>query len=274
MNLPTENIFASGSSSNGFSTPPQIRRSPQLPPLTQGRKFTNLTDDEDDSDDEKDTNPLNSLLIHGIKKIKTFDPDLLEDEDDDDEQLKITIDTSNFGIKKYSTELFPCKITGSKRILPMEHETELKRVRNDFVVEEIKHEIENKYSELIYLEAVGMIRMMRKSKHRGVTSSNFQSGSSTTNDISSTDSALSLPVGSNNYWERSTRLKLSYRIRREDNDIQFALIIYEHVTKNPTTRRNLMVEFKSTKSRSSEKIKNHLKSDKKMICASKKSLRF
>lgn len=244
-----------------------------MPPLTQGRKFANLTDDEDDSDDEKDTNQLNSLLIHGIKQIKTFDPDLLEDEEYDDEQLKITIDTSNFGIKKYSTELFPCKITtGSKRIHPLENETELKRVKNDFVVEEIKHE--NKYSELIYLEAVGMIRMMRKSKHRGVTSSNFQSGSSTTNDVTSTDSALSLPVGSNNYWERSTRLKLSYRIRREDNDIQFALIIYEHVTKNPATRRNLMVEFKSTKSRSSEKIKNHLKSDKKMMCASKKSLRF
>lgn len=246
-----------------------------MPPLTQGRKFINLTDDEDESDVEEDSKTLNNLLIHGIKKIKTFDPDLLEDDDDDDEQLKITIDTSNFGIKKYSTELFPCKITtGSKRILPMENETELKKVKNDFVVEEIKHEIENKYSELIYLEAVGMIRMMRKSKHRGVTSSNFQSGSSTTNDIQLSDSALSLPVGSNNYWERSTRLKLSYRIRREDNDIQFALIIYEHVTKNPATRRNLMVEFKSTKSRSSEKLKNHLKSDKKVISSSKKSLRF
>lgn len=80
------------------------------------------------------------------------------------------------------------------------------------------------YTDLQYLEAVGVLHMSQPTKHRGVAP--VQSDYSPTNTS-----------------DRDVRLRISYRIRHRDQSVQFALIQYEHVTKNPRARRNLLAEF-------------------------------
>lgn len=93
------------------------------------------------------------------------------------------------------------------------------------------------YSELRYLEAIGSIRTIRRSKHPGI---NKLPTTSTHTEMVTTTVPLISPE-SQNGWDRKTKLKLSYRIGNTTNDIQFALIIYEPLTM--VTRRNLLEEF-------------------------------
>lgn len=93
------------------------------------------------------------------------------------------------------------------------------------------------YTELRYLEAIGSIRTIRRSKHPGI---NKLPTSFTHSEMITTTTPLISPE-SQNGWDRKTKLKLSYRIGNTANDIQFALIIYEPLTM--VTRRNLLEEF-------------------------------
>lgn len=92
-------------------------------------------------------------------------------------------------------------------------------------------DVESQYSALQYIESIGILRKIMTPKHRGV--SNIHG---------------SLPSG---HQDRNAKLKISYRIRLLDGDVQFVLIIYEHLVKQRNSRRNLMAEFNAMKSTSS-----------------------
>ena len=92
--------------------------------------------------------------------------------------------------------------------------------------------VSGNYSELKYLEAIGSIRTIRRAKHPGIN----VVPTNKTNPVSPFVSPES-----QNVWDRKTKLKISYRVGLLNQDIQFALIVYEPMT--AISRRNLMEEF-------------------------------
>lgn len=99
------------------------------------------------------------------------------------------------------------------------------------------------YSDLMYFESVGFLRSQNKSKYHGISNAQTSSGNNSSSPVTSS----SLPNDLTNMPHmRKTKLKLSYRIRRHDNQLQIALIIYEHLSRNPASRRNLLQEFQKT----------------------------
>lgn len=90
-----------------------------------------------------------------------------------------------------------------------------------------------KSSEIKYIEAVGTVRKLRKLKHRGIDSRS--------KEVRIYES----PTGK--HWEPgNTKLKISYRESVNQNDLQFVLVIYQHIDNNPRCRRDLMAEFAKT----------------------------
>lgn len=88
------------------------------------------------------------------------------------------------------------------------------------------------YSELNYLESIGSIRTIRRAKNRDINK--IPTRTQTATPFVSPESQ--------NGWDRKTKLKISYRISTtNENDVQFALIIYEPMTM--LIRRNLLEEF-------------------------------
>ncbi|XP_055910345.1 uncharacterized protein LOC129944730 [Eupeodes corollae] len=83
---------------------------------------------------------------------------------------------------------------------------------------------EVKYSELKYFEAIGILRSSVQPEHKG-----FRNSST---------------LNANGSWDRETKIQISYRTRLDDNDVQFALIIYTNLHPySALSRRNLMTEF-------------------------------
>lgn len=103
------------------------------------------------------------------------------------------------------------------------------------------------YSDLKYIESFGVLRMCRSKKSRNNHSVVGSSDDRTSN--------------------RSIQLQISYRVNiNNDDDIQLALVVYEHVTKNPKIRRNLMGEFcveKSNVENKQQEVTSPPLSDKK-----------
>nr|XP_019565647.2 proline-rich receptor-like protein kinase PERK9 [Aedes albopictus] len=99
---------------------------------------------------------------------------------------------------------------------------------------------QNTYSELQYLEAIGIVRSFHESKHRGTRTSHHIPRDDTSPEepatpATSTDSADSP--------DKRTKLKLSYRLHRQTADPQFALIIYEDLMhRSSKVRRNLFCD--------------------------------
>lgn len=92
--------------------------------------------------------------------------------------------------------------------------------------------ISKPYSELHYLESIGSIRTIRRAKHPDINK--IPTRTQTATPFVSPESQ--------NGWDRKTKLKISYRIgATNENDIQFALIVYEPMTM--LIRRNLLEEF-------------------------------
>ncbi|XP_055536538.1 uncharacterized protein LOC129725104 [Wyeomyia smithii] len=109
---------------------------------------------------------------------------------------------------------------------------------------------QNVYSELRYLEALGTVRMASETKHRGTRTTHHIPRRTPTGD--SLDTMPPTPP-STNPVEKRTRLKLSYRTHQNSGEIQFALIIYEDISRRPTTvRRNLFAEESTSPLRSPE----------------------
>lgn len=88
------------------------------------------------------------------------------------------------------------------------------------------------YSELNYLESIGSIRTIRRAKNPDINK--IPTRTQTATPFVSPESQ--------NGWDRKTKLKISYRVSTtNENDVQFALIIYEPMTM--LIRRNLLEEF-------------------------------
>ncbi|XP_037030843.1 uncharacterized protein LOC119070551 [Bradysia coprophila] len=91
----------------------------------------------------------------------------------------------------------------------------------------------SKNTEIKYIEAVGTVRKLRKLKHRGIDSRS--------KEIRIYES----PTG--RHWESgNTKLKISYRENVNQSDLQFVLVIYQHIDNSPRCRRDLMTEFAKT----------------------------
>jgi hypothetical protein len=95
--------------------------------------------------------------------------------------------------------------------------------------------MQNQYSDLMYLESVGTLRLIKRAKHRGVRQTQVQS------DLEAAGTTSQMVP---EFDEKNTKLKISYRVGKHRQDIQFALIVFEQLTRNPATRRNLMSDFK------------------------------
>lgn len=88
------------------------------------------------------------------------------------------------------------------------------------------------YSDLNYLESIGSIRTIRRAKNPDINK--IPTRTQTATPFVSPESQ--------NGWDRKTKLKISYRVSTtNENDVQFALIIYEPMTM--LIRRNLLEEF-------------------------------
>lgn len=80
------------------------------------------------------------------------------------------------------------------------------------------------YSELKYFQVNGILRSSLHPEHKS-----FRNSST---------------LNANGSWDRETKIQISYRTRLDDNDIQFALIIYTNLHPySALSKRNLMTEF-------------------------------
>jgi hypothetical protein len=221
------------SSESSLITPPkkQIDTIPNElklpPPLHQGRKFLPLSEDEcEDSDISESNSPV------CISTQKTSTP-IDEGEQSDTmpllEDSLVSFARTNDSEDEGSTP----KAEPNKKKTKVDHQPVLLTVKSH-------------YSDLKYLEAIGLLRIRRKKKHRGTIPELNQSMNQSTevvnNNETSPSSAFSM-AGLSDCWERRTKLKISYRINELDKNVQFALILYEHLTKTTRTRRNLLMDF-------------------------------
>ncbi|XP_055371217.1 uncharacterized protein LOC129605460 [Condylostylus longicornis] len=110
------------------------------------------------------------------------------------------------------------------------------------------------YSDLHYIESVGCLITSNRSKYPGVQplpigGTNLEIGNVKKSEIKT----YSYNISPRSHLEREVKLKISYRIRMDNNQIEFALIIYEYSVRKSSTRRNLLLEFKEASSGIEEK---------------------
>lgn len=109
--------------------------------------------------------------------------------------------------------------------------------------------IDQQISEIKYIEAIGTIRKLRKLKHRGI-------------DARAKDVRI-YESPTRQHWDAgNTKLKISYRENVGRSDVQFVLVIYQHIDNNPRCRRDLMTEFSKTCPDEPQKSEKKIKSNK------------
>lgn len=251
---PVENFQSSSTScsistvqvGDSFDSPPPARlNSVQPPPLTRGKRFRPLID----SDDESNT-PIK-------KKTTQEKPDDSDDSETSSPHSGMALLNDSTDELVSQTEQNPSETVSKKRSASNDTATTPKRSKSNQTVTKrleyfdksaqtsaltdqstsscAKQLSSKQYSELKYLEAIGSIRTIRLMKHPQVNRL-----PTTPNANPETNTAFVSPE-SQNGWDRKTKLKLSYRVGIDNNDIQYALIIYEPLTM--ITRRNLLGEF-------------------------------
>lgn len=234
----------------------------QPPPLTRGKRFRPSTDDETDPQSSginiatskyqakpiivqhsssepcdiasnSDTNPSAPLAVTDERVIETVSRKRAGRTEEPSTPIKRTKSSSS-ELKKleYFEKCFDAPSESSTASTSATSKTQSDPKQSTSTAPSLKC-----YSELRYLEAIGSIRTIRRSKHPGI---NKLPTSSAHSGMVTTTTPLISPE-SQNGWDRKTKLKLSYRIGNTTNDIQFALIIYEPLTM--VTRRNLLEEF-------------------------------
>lgn len=99
------------------------------------------------------------------------------------------------------------------------------------------HPVEE-YTPLKYFETTGILRSQTNTKQNDAGETSNITFTQTLSSDSSVDS-----------WDRPVRIRISYRQNTKDQEIQFALIIYEHLNKSVavSSRRNLALEFSQLK---------------------------
>lgn len=132
----------------------------------------------------------------------------------------------------------PPALTGGRRFLPFPSDDEDEEDADDAGPSSTG---QNVYTELQYLETVGTVRTANEPKHRGIRTTHHiprEDPSAESSGPSEATTSSTCSVG-----EKRTKLKLSYRTHLRTQKIQFALIIYEHIsTRSTAVRRNLFVE--------------------------------
>lgn len=132
----------------------------------------------------------------------------------------------------------PPALTGGRRFLPFSSDDE---DEEDADEDERVSTGQNTYSELQYLETVGTVRTVNEPKHRGTRTTHHIPREDPSADSSGPSEATTSDTSS--IGEKRTKLKLSYRTNLRTHEVQFALIIYEHISPRSTVvRRNLFVE--------------------------------
>lgn len=250
-------------STDPFETPPQIiQTSAQPPPLTRGIRFRQSIDSEDeletptkqepkqnqfdDGDADKTASPKTSPIPSPTVSPEIGVAPLIDPTDD--LASPPSPDTSNNELinKKRAASEEDCTTPKRTKPNPVDIKTLEYFDKSAAAPTNVtpgqsssscaKQSTFNKrYSELKYLEAIGSIRTIRLMKHPQVNRI-----PSTSNVDFETNTPFVSPE-SQNGWDRKTKLKLSYRIGIDGNDVQYALIIYEPLTM--ISRRNLKVEF-------------------------------
>lgn len=218
----------------GFESPPPTRRNLSAPPplIRPKNRIRPKTDDESgkSSDSDGDETKTYTRTTYNLRRLAG-----VRDETNNNKSTKVirtlrkrvvddgkAIEMRNVSpvkrTKKTSTTTTTDTLTG-----PSFSKTSTKRQNCDNNL--------NPYSELHYLESIGSIRTIRRAKHPGINKV----------PMSKMTATPFISPESQNGWDRKTKLKISYRIGLIDDDIQFALIIYEPMTM--VIRRNLLAEF-------------------------------
>ncbi|XP_038120535.1 uncharacterized protein LOC119770167 [Culex quinquefasciatus] len=135
----------------------------------------------------------------------------------------------------------PLAPTGGRRFLPFPSDDEDEDGDDAGQSSDLLSNRQSNYSELQYLETVGTVRTANEPKHRGTRTTHHiprEDPSATSSGPSEATTSSSSSIG-----EKRTKLKLSYRTHLRTQEVQFALIIYEHIsTRSTAVRRNLFVE--------------------------------
>lgn len=133
----------------------------------------------------------------------------------------------------------PPPLTGGRRFLPFP-DSDDDEDGDNFVDSAPSANRQSTYSELQYLESVGIVRTANEPKHRGIRTTHHIPRDDPPSAPDSAGTAEVLPTSSG---EKRTKLKLSYRTHLRSQEVQFALIIYEHISSRSTVvRRNLFSE--------------------------------
>lgn len=134
----------------------------------------------------------------------------------------------------------PLAPTGGRRFLPFPSDDEDEDDDVPGQSSELLANRQSTYSELQYLETVGTVRTANEPKHRGTRTTHHIPREDPSADSSGPSEATTC---SSSVGEKRTKLKLSYRTHLRSQEVQFALIIYEHIsTRSTAVRRNLFVE--------------------------------
>ncbi|XP_055843331.1 uncharacterized protein LOC129910094 [Episyrphus balteatus] len=137
-----------------------------------------------------------------------------------DQDLNRSISPPMLNVEDY----FDKKETNVKLIVPRSSRNCFETPDSTYVSTAATTSSQVQYSELKYFEAIGILRSCLQPEHK-----NFR---------------LSSTLNANGSWDRETKIQISYRIRLDDNDVQFALIIYKNLhSYSALSKRNLMSEF-------------------------------
>lgn len=195
----------------------------QPPPLTRGRRFRPIASPEAISP-ESGVHPIGELS--GVTELTT--PEKVEDE----EASPLRRPTRRRLLSPASSCIKP---TATKR--PAETALEVETTSPKQRRFSSRHA---RFSRLFYIEAHGVLRQNRQTKHRGVHTPSVATCLSLRHD--SPTSSCDAP----DHWDRDVLVRISYRLSLGDRQPQFALIVYDHQMRNPRTRRNLMDEFQAS----------------------------
>ncbi|XP_055682703.1 uncharacterized protein LOC129789714 [Lutzomyia longipalpis] len=247
--------------SKGFMTPPQQDVStPKLPALTHGHIFRKMSSSDDDDDDERLCSVRNFReTLHGADSSGLME---LERHETPSERSLL------------QSRKRPASSDSSEETDEQSPKKRLKDADCDSGVVEGGDcdQLTDLYTELKYIEAFGSLEMRQRTKHRGV-----HAAPSTSQSSSTSHERLPPDDATDSHLVRQTKLNISYRLHRNGKDVQFALIVYENLTKKPTTRRNLINEFGTIEidktSKKTPVSKKNVDKTRKSVTA-KKPLRF
>jgi hypothetical protein len=225
--------------SSHFETPPRNDIPSTPPPMRKPEDFLQLSDDECEGEEQSVSTPKKETALPTT--------------DSDSPPLMYNSLVSTPDHPSDPDEPKPKKAKGDQHSVPVPT-------------------AKSHYSDLKYLEAVGVLRQKHNKKHRGVipelnVSMNQSAEASNANEMTPTTSQ-------SNCWERKTRLKISYRINDTNGQVQFALIVYEHLTRSSRTRRNLMLDFQAPIDGDRLTSPNDKRTPKKRINHLKRQLRL